>query len=229
MNKGNQVAQTPAEQSLQQMASQRMNDYQTRWLPLQQKLADTVTKMGQPGSPELRQAQGRAVGDTMAAEREQENQIENAPDGKGDRGAIMGVVGAGERRTAAAGTELNSAQAMIDKAYTEGLSSLMQTGRGVAQGAVTSGSQAAGISAQEAWGNAYNSATSRARMAGAIGSGLGMAAGYAMNPGTPNPGNGLVASGQSNIGAVAPEIAAFQPSAVNTNFAPQVAAIQPPL
>lgn len=185
------VNETPAERSLSQIAMSRLQDYRTRWAPLQQRLATTITKMGAPGSIERERTSGRAVAEEgeqyskgTAGLAKQSMTTGAGPSSGSFRTSVATLPAEGK---SAAGSAVASGESMIDRAYVSGLQTLMSLGRGEKANATMGTAQAAGIQAQQAWGDAYKSLSDRSMWAGLGGTGAGMLAGAYMDSARPQP------------------------------------------
>lgn len=173
-----QVQETDADRALAATAQARLNDYKTRWMPVQQRLAQTVQAMGAPGSNERQRAVGNANIDTNL-------QFGRAGEGVATQQANTGIntgsgrfklaqanLGSDEARSRGIGAEVG--QQSIDDAYVQGLTSLMGIGRGQSGMAMSGLDKSAKISGEVAASDAANAASERAGQGEAIGTGLGL-------------------------------------------------------
>jgi hypothetical protein len=184
------VPETEADKALASTAQARLNDYRTRWIPVQQRLAQTVEAMGAPNSAERQRAVGASNIDTNL-------QFGKAAEGIASQQANTGIntgssrfklaqanLGSDEARSRGIGAEVG--QQSIDDAYVQGLTALMGIGRGQSGMAMGGMGKSAQISGQVAAADAANAASARAGQGEAIGTGLGLGFG-AMQKGWGNP------------------------------------------
>jgi hypothetical protein len=163
MGKAQQQKETPAQKALADHAKLQLDDYKKRWLPVQQRLAQTIESAGAEGSAERRMAAGRSSTDTAMAFDKVQGAVEKSLASGGGTG--LKVAGLGDDRAKSTGLGAVMSDQAIDDAYTQGLGALVQIGRGesaqvgnsLAQQAQSSGAQAradAEASAMEREGNA---------------------------------------------------------------------------
>jgi hypothetical protein len=173
-NKGT-VPETSAERAVADVAAAKFQDYQRRWAPLQQRMADTINRMGAPGSHERGEAEATGAADTGLAFDKTEQKVEAsqraAGINTGSSASKLARLGVGTDKAAALGIGKTSANQTVDDAYISGLTSLMNIGRGKEAIATRGMGAAAGISANQAMSDAEASAAARAsnyEMAGTV-------------------------------------------------------------
>ena len=175
------VQETSAQQEMASMAMKRLQDYKTRWLPLQKQVAAHVSSMGEPDSFERRQAAGKASTETAAkfsqARKGVEESTTDAGVGLNSGRMKLGITGMADDEAASRGLGITASDSAIDDAYTSGLGALAAIGQGKAASAMNGTAAAARMSAQTAANDAEMSAADRAGNAQLIGQGLGLAAG----------------------------------------------------
>lgn len=171
------VAPTFQEQELSRIATQQFQDYQSRWLPVQQHLNDVVDQMGKPDSWQRAEAEGKGAED-VASQFEQANQRRTAQ--QMDRGINvgsgafnLGITGSAAAQAASKGAAVAQGNEAIDKAYFENLSQIAQSGQTVANQATRGMSVGAEIASREAISSAQASNATASNVLGAAGFGIG--------------------------------------------------------
>lgn len=152
---GGKVQETSAQIALAEHAQNVMNDYKTRWLPVQQKLAANIEALQSPKSPLRTEAVGRAANDEaiqFSGAREKAIASAAARGIQAGGGKFnLGVTGMGSAEAKGSGLNEVLSDQMVNDAYTKGLTALMQIGQGqsaeVGQG-MESQARASGLQAQ---------------------------------------------------------------------------------
>lgn len=137
MSKGNDVEQTPEERELGLIATERWNDYQRRFVPVENEYIQSVQKTDSDFS-EARGQTASAVQQSFAP----------AEDGLADNLFAQGITpdsgkftaaseGLGRDRGLSMGTGLNETDVAVDNQHFQGLQNVVQMGQGQAADAVT--------------------------------------------------------------------------------------------
>ncbi len=151
---GDQVQETPAQRAMAEHAVLLMKDYEQRWLPVQQHLAKSIQAEGAPNSAARREAAGKAATDTNIAfgraQGQLEKQLSNSGAAPGSSKANLAITGLGSDLAKSEGLSTTVSDQQIDDAYTQGLSALMNIGRGKAAGVSNSLASQANQSATQA-------------------------------------------------------------------------------
>lgn len=178
MGKAQKQKETPAQKALAEHAMLQLNDYKQRWLPVQQRLAQTIEAAGAEDSTERRMAQGRSSTDTAMAFDKVQGAVEKSLASGGATG--LKVAGLGDDKAKSTGLGAVMSDQAIDDAYTQGLGALVQIGRGEAAQVGNSLSQQAQNSATQARADAEASAMEREGNAALIGqvAGFGLQQGF---------------------------------------------------
>jgi hypothetical protein len=193
MNKNTGTVQaSPQEQALAQIGAARFEDYQARWLPVQQHLGSVVADMGKEGSWQREEAKGKGNVDAAEAfaKTEQQTEARRMASGinVGSSAFKLGVTGSAIDEARAKGAGINSGNQQIDRAYLSGLSTMMQLGRGQSATAASGLAISGELGSREAITAAQESAAERAgnyELAGyGIGLGTGLMAGQPSAKGT---------------------------------------------
>jgi hypothetical protein len=189
MGKAKTQKETPAQKALAEHGWNQLQDYKKRWLPVQQRLAQTIQADGAEGSTARRQAAGRSATDTaMAFDKAQggfqKSISNNVVGGIGSSRGKLGITGIGEDQATSTGLGRMMSEQAIDNAYTQGLGALVSIGRGESAQVGNSLSQQAASSAQQARADAEASAINREGNAGMIGqvAGFGLQQGMKQLP-----------------------------------------------
>ncbi len=198
------VGATPAETMLQQNAAAQWSDYTSRYLPVQQHLADVVDQMGKSDSWENKEAEGKGNED-VASEFAKQDQQRTATDftkgiNVGSSAFKMGVTGAASAEAEAKGAAVNQGQEQIRNEYLSGLNSIASSGQQLA-GAATGGLAVAGeVGSREAIADQQVSNAQQQGAMSAAGIGIG-AIGAALTgmPTTAGATSGI--SGDSSLNA----------------------------
>jgi len=163
------VEETEQERALAEVATQRLNDYKTRWMPLITRVGELTREAYEPDSFERESLKGKAVGATRMAFGEAGEKTDAAMANAGIRSssakAKLGTAEAGDVEATSAGIGMAKADQAIDEAYVQGLSKIMALGRGQATSAIRGMGDAAGDAAQQAQLDAAR--TQRRRMGNA--------------------------------------------------------------
>ncbi|AXQ30438.1 hypothetical protein D0B54_17920 [Solimonas sp. K1W22B-7] len=194
-SKPKEPGETAEQREMAAIAAESYDDWQQRWLPLQQEFfADTMDV-----APRRRQALGSAGADYAQAFGQAQQGVENrlyasgAAPGSGRY--AMGLAGFANDRAQARGQGLAGVDAMIDDQYAQGLQTLIDIGRGERAQALQGLSEAANASQDRAIADAQRALGSRSAMLEAAGSVAGMAAAYGLR------GSGEASTGSGRWGA----------------------------
>ncbi len=162
-----------------------MADYKLRWLPLQRKLAEGVTRMGEADSQERRRAAGKSSTDSAIRFGEAKTGIESAltqnSGSIGSSKAKLGITGTGTDEATSRGLGFVAADQAIDDAYLQGLGMITAMGRGESSGALQGMGNVAQMASRQAASDADISAQRRAgnaKLGGQV-AGFGLAGGFA--------------------------------------------------
>lgn len=176
---GSKVEETPQQRALAEHAVRQLDDYKTRWLPVQQRLAQQVQEMGKADSSARRIAEGRSTTDTAVkfagAQGALEKSLANTA-GLGSSRAKLAITGMGEDKATATGLGMTAANQQIDDAYVEALGALAATGRGERAQVGGAMSRQAAASGRQAEADAEAALTSRMGNARVV----GQVAGYGL-------------------------------------------------
>jgi hypothetical protein len=161
---GGTVDQTGAERTLASNAMAQFQDYQSRWLPVQDHFANVVMDMGKPDSWQRQEAEGKGNEDVAAsfAQNEARRTSQEMASGinVGSARFKMGVSGSAAAEAEARGLAITSGNESIDKAYLGNLTKIAQTGQQLA----TSSMQGQGIGGEVASRIALSSAQEQNQM-----------------------------------------------------------------
>lgn len=199
------AGETPAQAAMMDLAMRQVQDFKTRWLPIQRNLAEDITRMGADGSFERRQAAGVMTTETeaqFAPAREKMEAGLAATGGLGSSKAKLAIAGMGEDQATATGLGRVRADAAVDDAYTQGLSTIMALGRGQKAQAVDGMARNAAMSGRQAQADASAALANRMGNAQLVGQAVGLGAGIYMNG--PQTGRGLQFGDGINGGAPLP-------------------------
>ena len=132
--KSGQVQETPAQRALAEHAVNQLQDYEQRWLPVQQQLARQIAEQGAPDSAARRLAEGKSSTDTAIAFEKAgkglEASLSNAGVGPGSSRANLAYTGLDTDAAASKAAGGMMSDQMIDDAYVQGLNMLASVGRG---------------------------------------------------------------------------------------------------
>lgn len=190
------VHQTPQQKAQAEVAIQQLQDFRQRWMPLQQRLAETINKSGGRDSFERKQAQGMASTDTAAQFGSAQQKLREQSEAQGMGGSTkqkLAMAGLGDDAATSTGMGIASADQRIDDAYVQGLGQVMALGRGEKATAVRGMSDMARQSGMQASNDAAMALQQRAGQAQVVGQALGMGLSGALSPGpgpsftTPDP------------------------------------------
>lgn len=182
-NSGTQP-ETAAEKAVADLAAAKFRDYQTRWAPRQAALADITRRMGAEGSFEREQLKAKGAADIGVNFNQAARQVVARDTAAGinrnSSAAKLKEAGMASDRASSTGISTSLADQAIDDSYIQGLTQLMQIGRGNEATAVKGMGEAARIQAGIAQEDATLSANARAGNLNAAGtiigaSGVGMA------------------------------------------------------
>jgi hypothetical protein len=178
MSGGGQIQETAAQRALATNAAQRLVDYKTRWLPVQQQLAAQIEGEGKPGSWQRTEAKGKASTDAaMNFGRVQgavEASLTNHGAAPGSGRFAAGVTGTASDAAKSSGLGQLISDEQITDAYTKGLGALAQIGQGQSATVANSMTQQAQSSALQAQADAQASLQNREAVGGVVGQVAGM-------------------------------------------------------
>jgi hypothetical protein len=133
-SKAGQVQETGAQRAQADHAMNLLQDYQQRWLPVQQKLASTIEQEGAKGSSARQLAAGKASNDVAMnfdkAGGAVEKSLANAGVEPGSSRSNLAITGMGSDEAGSKGLNHLMSDQSIDDAYTQGLGALTALGRG---------------------------------------------------------------------------------------------------
>lgn len=178
--------ETPQQAAMVEKATAEMQDYKTRWLPLQKRMAQQIQDLASDDSADRKLAKGRANIESQAkfgqAQEAVEKSLTNSGRGPGSAAFGMGVTGLASDMAASKGAGMASADAAIDDAYVAGLGALTAIGRGEKAEALKGQSQLAAMSGRQAAADAEASAAARAGNMQLAGTVAGFGLSQAMKP-----------------------------------------------
>lgn len=132
--KSGEQQETAQQRALADHAVNLLQDYEQRWLPVQQNFARQIKAEGAPDSAARKLATGKASTDTAIAfdkaSKGLEASLSNAGVGPGSSRANLAITGMGTDAAASTGLGAMMSDQMIDDAYTQGLGALTAIGRG---------------------------------------------------------------------------------------------------
>jgi hypothetical protein len=180
--------ETESERAVAQLAAAKFKDYQTRWAPRQAALATTIKRMGAEGSFERGQLKAKSAADVGVNFAKAEKAVRAGQTGAGinpnSSASKLKLAGMDSDKAASIGLNSSLADQAIDDSYVQGLTSLMQIGRGQEATAVRGMADSARMSADRAASDAYLSAQSRAGNLNALGTVAGIGMGAARQSGS---------------------------------------------
>jgi len=172
------VGPTPQEQALTSNMWSQWRDYQTRWLPVQQHLADVVNDMANPQAWQRQEAEGKGGVDVASAfdqrERQQTASLMTRGINPGSPAFKMGISTGATAEASTKGAKVNEANQAIDRAYVENLKAITNAGSKLAGSSVQGQGIAAEVGSREAISNATVANTQTSNEMGALGFGLGV-------------------------------------------------------
>ena len=177
--------ETSAQKALADHAQNLLQDYRTRWLPVQQRLASTIEAEGKPDSAARKLAAGKSSTDVAMqfdnAGAGLEKSLSNAGVLPGSSRANLAVTGMGTDQAGSTGIGHLMSDQAVDDAYTQGLGALTMLGRGERASVGSSLSTEAANSSTQAAADANASMMSREGLGGLAGSvaGFGLQQGLA--------------------------------------------------
>lgn len=181
--------QTPAQKAQAQVAVQQLQDFRQRWMPVQQRLAESIVDMGGRSSFQRQQARGMATTDTATQFGDAQRQVREQSAAGGMGGSSrqkLAIAGLGDDQAMSSGMGLGNADRNIDDAYLQGLTSVMQLGRGEKATAMQGMGDIARRSGMQAASDAQMALAQRAGQAQVAGQALGMGLSGAFgSPSTP--------------------------------------------
>lgn len=177
--------QTAAQKAQAEVAVQQLQDFRTRWMPVQQRLAESIVDMGGRNSFQRKQARGMATTDTATQFGDAQTKLREQSEAAGMGGTSrqkLAIAGLGEDQGVSAGMGLGNADQRIDDAYLQGLTSVMQLGRGEKATAMQGMGDIARRSGAQAASDASLALQQRAGQAQVAGQalGLGMSGAFGM-------------------------------------------------
>lgn len=190
-SKAGQQSETPQERASAEHAVAQLKDYRQRWLPVQQRLAETIEASGEKDSAARRLATGKATTDTaMAFDKAGgalERSLANKGVGPGSSRSNLAVAGIGSDAATSSGLGAVMSDQAIDDAYTQGLGALTSLGRGERASVGSSLSRMAEASSAQARADANASLMARESDAGMAGT----VAGFGVQQGLKKLGSGV--------------------------------------
>ena len=185
------VKETAQQKALAEVASQQMADYKKRWLPVQQRLAETIKARGKADSAERVVTAGKAATDSAVqfgmGKAQVADKVSDASGGLGSGRAKMAIAGTNTDEATSRGLGFVAADQEIDDAYLQGLGQLAAIGKGERAGAIQGMGNVANMSGRQARADAELSAQRRAGNAELIGQVAGFGFNAAMNRGSFDP------------------------------------------
>lgn len=184
MGKRKDQQETEAERALAQVARQQMADFDTRWRPQQQRLAQTEVSAAAPGSFERRRAETMAKADTSAAFAGAREKLNTGAAVTGQFGSAkhkLGLVGLGDDQAISSGSSTVAADQAADSSMVAGLGAITALGRGEKATAIGGLERSAQMSAAQARDDAQRSLASRMGNAELAGTAAGVGAGLYMD------------------------------------------------
>jgi hypothetical protein len=160
---------------LSQKSAQQFEDYQKRWLPIQDHLSSVVTSMNDPDSWQNKEAEGKAAADVASA-------FEKADQQRTAAALSHGAAAEAETK----GMEINSAHDVITKSYLSGLQSISQAGQKLASGAAGGSAVAGEVASREQLSSAQADQSKSAGIYAAVGTGIGAIGGAMKSGGEPD-------------------------------------------
>jgi Holliday junction resolvasome RuvABC endonuclease subunit len=183
--KSNQIEETSQQKAMAEFATKQLQDYKTRWLPVQQRLATQIQASGQRDSSARESATGRTSTDAAINFAQAEGALSKALAARGanvdSSRSKLAMTGMGEDKAKTAGMSAMVADQEIDDAYTKGLMALTNIGRGERADVAAGLESQAQRSARDAATSAQISASQRAGEAGIVGQAAGLGLYGAMN------------------------------------------------
>src|ERR1700756_1990475 len=171
------VSATPQEQALTANMTAQWQDYQQRWLPVQQHLADVVNDMANPQAWQRQEAEGKAGLDVAPPfQQRDQQQIASAMTrgiNPGSSAFKLGITGSATAQAAAKGAKVAEANEAIDRSYIENLKAITNPGKRLAGQSVQGQGIAAEVASREAISNASVANAQTSSEMGAVGFGLG--------------------------------------------------------
>ena len=201
---GGQVQETSKERALAEVGVQQMQDFKTRWLPVQQRFAKSVTEAGAADSFQRRQAVSKAALDTTARFGQAADKLDATAAASGQLGSSkqkLGLTGLQSDRATSTGLAETAANSAVDDAYVSGLNAVTALGRGEKSTAIGGLQTSAALSGRQAAADADQALADRAgqyQLAGTLAGAAGY--GYASRLRPAQPGlSGTLASGGSTV------------------------------
>jgi hypothetical protein len=175
---------------LSQKSAQQFEDYQKRWLPIQDHLSSVVTSMNDPDSWQNKEAEGKAAADVASAFEKADQQRTAATLSHGiDVGSSkfkLATAGSAAAEAETKGMEINSAHDVITKSYLSGLQSISQAGQKLASGAAGGSAVAGEVASREQLSSAQADQSKSAGIYAAVGTGIGAIGGAMTGGGKPD-------------------------------------------
>lgn len=188
---GGEVKETAEEREIARIATEQWNDYQTRFIPVENAYMDKA-RITDEDTDFLQGEAAKAVqGEYSKAEQRLMTQfgLSGAAPGSGKFGAGMAALDAG--RGAQLGLSVAQTGEQAKDLHAEGLQSMIAMGRGQAHNAQLGLGQNAALAAGNAINNAANRQYGRAATGQALGTAAGMAARHYMPTGTTTKQTGM--------------------------------------
>lgn len=180
MGGGDRVEETSKQRALADIGKAQMADFKQRWLPVQQKFAESVVKAGGADSFERRRATTMTGVDNSAAYSQAADKLDATAATKGSFGSSghkLGITGMADDRATSTGLGAVAADQAVDSQYVAGLGAVTALGRGEKATALSGMEQAAAMSGRQAQADAMQSLENRRGNMQAAGTVVGMGAG----------------------------------------------------
>lgn len=200
---GSQIPETAAQKALAANAAERLADYKTRWLPVQQQLASQIEAEGKPGSWQRTEAMGKASTDTAMqfgkVQGAVESSLTNHGAAPGSGRFAAGVTGTAADASKSSGLGQMISDQQITDAYTKGLGALAAIGQGQSAQVANSMTQQAQSSALQAQADARASLENNEAIGGVVSQVAGAGMGAYMGGMAPPVGAGSNPNGYMGV------------------------------
>lgn len=178
--KSGQVQETAQERALADVGKQQLQDFKTRWLPVQQQFAAGVAKSGEAGSYERGRATTMAGVDTSVQFGQVGDKLDAGAAARGAFGSAghkLAITGLAEDRATSGGLAAVAADQGVSDQYTSGLGAVMALGRGEKATAIQGLGVQARVSGMQAQADANQAMADRAGQYQLAGTAVGIGAG----------------------------------------------------
>lgn len=178
---GDTVKETEAQKAFADVASKNWDDYQRRWVPVQNVFKQRVEQIGASKPVAI----GRAATDVTGEFGKARTGLDVSNASRGiNVGSGRGIFGDANLDTSQASSKsavMGSADRSIDEQYFKGLTDVINIGRGEKASAEFGSENLANMSAERARADAQNSQLASAGIGSGIGTAVGTAGGIALN------------------------------------------------